>query len=121
MIVICDRYPQATIYGYNDGPLLQEHAQGSSRIMRWLAGWELRQFARMQQTLPDLAVKLLGDPDVLHARRPEMTRDRVKEKQDGIKAVSFPSQTLVLEVDATLPPEQVTIQIMKATRTLLTR
>lgn len=120
MIVICDRYPQTTIFGYNDGPLLQDYAKGSSKIMRWLASWELRQFSHIQQAPPDLAVKLLGDPGILHSRRPEMTRDKIIEKQEGIRTVRFPDHTQVQEIDAALSPEQVTTQIMNAVSRLFT-
>jgi len=114
MIVICDRYPQTTIKGYNDGPLLQEYAKSSLNFLRWLASFELKCFSNIKKTPPDLAVKLMGDPDVLHLRRPEMNREKIVEKQEGIRSARFPENSRVKEIDATLPVERVTIEIMNA-------
>jgi thymidylate kinase len=112
MIVICDRYPQTTIQGFNDGPLLQEYAKSSFKFLRWLARFEIKCFSNIEKTPPDLAVKLMGDPDVLHLRRPEMNREKIVEKQEGIRSIRFPYKTRVQVIDANLPIEGVTIQIM---------
>jgi hypothetical protein len=56
----------------------------------------------------------MGDPDVLHLRRPEMNREKIAEKQEGIRSVRFPNRTRVRVIDATLPVERVTIEIMNA-------
>lgn len=114
MFVICDRYPQQEIQGYNDGPLLQGYATSQFAPLRWLARWELGCFSHIQKVPPDLVIKLLGDPEVLHSRRPEMTREQIVEKQEGIRAIQFSGQTKVIEINAALPMNAVTIQIMSA-------
>ncbi|HXV62817.1 MAG TPA: hypothetical protein VEK15_19115, partial [Vicinamibacteria bacterium] len=40
LIVLCDRYPQNQVLGFNDGPLLSEWRTHPSRILRSLAKWE---------------------------------------------------------------------------------
>jgi len=114
MMVVCDRYPQTNIYGYNDGPLLQRYADSSSLILRWLASWELKKFDFIRRVPPDVVIKLLGDPAVLHQRRTDMALQEIRKKQNGIKQITFPNSTLVKEIDATLPAKKVTIEIMNS-------
>jgi len=113
-IVICDRYPQTTIAGQNDGPLLSEYERCDNALLRMLARYEKACYTVSDQTAPDLVIKLIGDPDVLSNRRPEMQKERIIKNQAGIKAVQFPDSTRVVEIDADKSVDEVTALIMSA-------
>lgn len=114
LIVICDRYPQIAIQGFNDGPILYKYENSRSFLLRWLYRWEKRCYSTSQVVAPDLVVKLLVDPAVLHSRRPEMQLNVIMEKQAGIKCMRFPECTTMMEVDAGRPPEEVTVAVLNA-------
>src|SRR6266508_3511029 len=72
LIVICDRYPQSQVPGFNDGPLLAHWGQHSWALCRALARWEARPYDDAALDPPDLVIKLVLAPEVALTRRPEM-------------------------------------------------
>lgn len=112
-VVICDRYPQTTILGYNDGPKLTQYLENKWFIFRKLAQYEYSVYAKSSLVHPDLVIKLLGTPDTLFERRPDMSLERLQAKQNGIKEILFSQNTEIFEVDAAMELNQVTIQLMK--------
>lgn len=98
-IIICDRYPQTAIKGYNDGPKLYENINNKNVFLRLLAKLEYRCFDYANKIPPDLVVKLLGSEALLHSRRPEMELETIIRKQKGIKELSFGDKTTVIEID----------------------
>ncbi len=103
-IVICDRYPQTSTQGYNDGPKLYANANSSNFILRLLSKYEFSCYALAKQIYPDLVVKLIGSPDVLQSRRPEMSREEINKKQNGIIHLEFdhPTKVINIEIDKTV-------------------
>lgn len=118
-IVVTDRYPQSNIEGYNDGPLLGHLARSSFLPLRSLSRWERQNFQPDRIPQPDLVLKLIGSPDVLHGRRAEMTADAIAEKQQGIIDITFGNCTRVVTLDADESAERVLIAAMAAIGTLL--
>lgn len=114
ILVVCDRFPQADIGGYNDGPLLGHLAQSRLPFLRLLGDWERSSYVRAAKHPPDLVLRLLGPVAVLAHRRPEMDPARIHRKQEGIRAVRFPRSTSVIDLDVGRPLEEVVARAMSA-------
>jgi hypothetical protein len=114
VFVICDRYPQTDIEGYNDGPLLGRLARSELWFLRLLGYWERSSYAQAAKYAPDLVVRLLGHTHVLAHRRPEMSLETISRKQEGIRAIQFPRSTRIVEIDAGKPLEEVITGAMGA-------
>lgn len=108
MVVLCDRFPQNQVQGFNDGPLLGAWATAPGRFKRALAQWEASVYAAgMQVFPPDLVIKLIVTPAVAVIRKPEMTTAEVARRVEAIRSLRFPSSTLVVELDADRPLDEV--------------
>jgi len=103
-IVLCDRWPQNEILGFNDGPLLGSWEQSPSRWRRALARWERVPYRWAEMHPPDLVVKLVASEDVALSRKPDMTRAEVARRITAVRALGFGrcSRTLVVDADAPL-------------------
>lgn len=112
MIVIVDRYPQAQIFGFNDGPLLQYFATSRFAWIRAVAGWELGVYRLAEQIRPDLVIKLSVTPDVAISRKPDMHCGEIVRRNKAVEALSFPAETRVVTISADLPLAEV-IQLAK--------
>lgn len=104
MLVICDRYPQSQIYGYNDGPLLQELTRSGNGMFRSFAAAEMNFYRRFEKTSPDIVFKLLASVDVIESRKPGQTpRPILERKLEGIQQLEFGNGCRVINVNAALP------------------
>lgn len=113
MVVVCDRYAQSQIDGFNDGRLLGKLAQSNWRFLRALAEWEGRPYEDALIDPPDLVIKLVPSRDVALSRRPEMTADEIERRIAAVRSLRFPGQTRVVEVDADQPLEAVTLAVRR--------
>ncbi len=114
-IVICDRYPQNQILGFNDGPLLSNSQGHNSSYPRFLQAWELQRYQYMVNTIhPDLVIKLNITPEVAVARKPEEQIEIVRQKVAAVKSMTFPPQTIVVNIDATQTLDEVLLQVKQA-------
>ncbi|HRP31777.1 MAG TPA: hypothetical protein PKV73_07795 [Agriterribacter sp.] len=111
-IVICDRYPQTTTLGYNDGPKLYCNITSTNIILKFLAQYEFNCYELAKKIYPDIVIKLTGSVDVLHTRRPEMTKEEISKKQDGIIKLQFDPPTEVLNIDIDQPVCEIRGRIM---------
>jgi energy-coupling factor transporter ATP-binding protein EcfA2 len=108
MVVLCDRYPQNQVPGFNDGPLLGAWMTAPWRFKRALAQWEASVYAAGTQVVPpDLVIKLIVTPAMAVTRKPEMTTTEVTRRVAAIRSFRFPSSTLVVELDADRPLQEV--------------
>ncbi|WP_373050353.1 hypothetical protein [Thalassovita aquimarina] len=107
MVVVCDRYPQDQFQGFNDGCLLGGLAASPSRLVRALAKWEARIYADARRSPPDVVIKLIASPEVALSRRPEMSDEEIKSRIAAVRALRFIDGTLVFEIDADQPLEEV--------------
>jgi thymidylate kinase len=121
ILVVCDRFPQADIEGYNDGPLLGHLSESRLPFLRWMGRWERSSYARTAQYPPDLVLRLSGPVEVLGRRRPEMDPARIHRKQEGIRAVQFPRSTSVVEIDAQQSLAEVVARAMSAIGSMIAR
>lgn len=111
MVVVCDRYPQNQVHGFNDGPLLGYLAKSGSGWMRRIAAWEVSCYALAEVVAPDIVVKLHVTPEVAFGRKPDMSFSEIQRRIDTVRLLQFNSATTVVNIDATMPLEQVTQEI----------
>jgi len=109
MIVVCDRFPQTDVLGFNDGPLLSHWHDHRWRLCRAIAAWEAKPYVEIGQDPPDLVIKLYVSSDVALMRRPEMSLEEVKKRERAVRSISFPPSTRVAELDANASLEQVVL------------
>ncbi len=114
MMVICDRYPQSQIEGYNDGPLLTSVYNNGSALTKKICLFEQKLFKKAEEVYPDIVIKLIADPKVLKERRPEMDIDQINKKQKGISNLTFNKKTKVFEVNSEKSAKKTLIKCMNS-------
>lgn len=114
MLVICDRYPQNQVMGYNDGPLLHRLSGSSNPLLRLLARFESKIYSSAENQPPDIVFKLIADAGIVEKRKPgETSLDKLQSKISGIKQLAFKSPCKVVTVDANQPLAEVLHLIKK--------
>ncbi len=113
MIVVCDRYPQDQVVGFNDGPLLTHWSDHRSRVLRALAAWERAPYRWAQQQPPDLIVKLRVSQAVALQRKPDMDPAEIQRRVEAIKSLRFGRKARIVDVDADAPLEQVILEVRR--------
>lgn len=112
MLVICDRFPQNQIKGYNDGPLLYHLVNSSNPFFKILARWEKMIYERAEKNPPDLLIKLVADAAIVEQRKPgETLMEKLEAKIEGIKALRVDGA--MLTIDAAQPLQEVLYQVRK--------
>lgn len=101
MLVLTDRYPQVEVPGFYDGPGLSAARAGSGAVAA-LASRERRMYERMASHRPDLVIRLLIDPEVAHARKPEHPLEALRRKAAVTPQLRFGGATTA-DVDANQP------------------
>lgn len=99
MIVLADRYPQAQVAGFNDGPLLAAWRAHPARPLRALARWERAPYEWAARHPPDLVVKLRVSPEVAHHRKPEMPLGDFERRVAAVESLQFATDTVTLDAD----------------------
>ena len=99
--VITDRYPQAEVPGFYDGPGLSA-ARSSGTIIPWLAARERRLYAQMAAYVPTLVVRLNIDIDTALARKPDHERSLLERKIAATPVLTF-NGAPICDIDARLP------------------
>jgi hypothetical protein len=119
IIVICDRFPQNAVEGYNDGPLLGALNNSRFAAARVLARWERACYDGAVRFAPDLVFRMQIDVAALARRRPDMTPDWIRTKQAGIDQLRFGAHTREVALDAGQPLDRVIRNAMAEIGTLL--
>ena len=114
MLVLCDRYPQTTISGFNDGPLLTGLANHPSALLNRLGAWERSVYESAVGDGPDLVIKLRVSPEVAVARKPEMSKDEIERRRNAVAAIQYGSRCLEVEIDADRPLDVVLLDVKRA-------
>lgn len=86
--IITDRYPQAEIAGWCDGPGLSA-ASTSNPYIAWLARIEKRLYQRMASVHPDLIIVLDVDAATAFSRKPDHDPDLLRTKIDVTRKITF--------------------------------
>ncbi len=113
MVVICDRYPQNQIMGFNDGPLLSVWRNHRSGLLKTLARWESRPYCLAEDYPPDLVIKLNIAPEVAIKRKKDMCMEESLRRVDAIKNVNYHAQTKIINIDASKPFDEVLLEMKR--------
>jgi thymidylate kinase len=100
IIVVCDRFPQNQVMGFNDGPLLHRWSRSSSGLLRALARWESAPYRWAEAHPPQLVIKLHVSPEVAVARKPEMRVEEIQRRIGALVSLRYPAGTRVVDLDA---------------------
>ncbi len=111
LVVICDRFPQDQVEGFNDGRLLGHLAGSRWRLARAIARWEAKPYTIDRLHAPDLAIKLVASPGTALSRRPEMSIAEIERRIDVVRGLRFPAGTNVAEIDADSPFDEVVLSV----------
>lgn len=108
MLVICDRFPQNQVMGYNDGPLLSHLLRSGNPLFKMAANWESKIYTQAEGNPPDILFKLIADAEVVEKRKPgETPMEKLEAKIEGIRKLKMGGQCQVITVDASRPLEEV--------------
>ncbi|MES2649748.1 MAG: hypothetical protein V4717_22915 [Bacteroidota bacterium] len=114
MLVLCDRFPQNSVVGYNDGPALTDYKNSGNIIWRSIAKLEAKMYDSFAASSPDILFKLVADARVIEARKPGQTSIEIlKKKIEGIKNLQFNASCKVITINAEEPLEEVLKTIKK--------
>ncbi|MEX2232408.1 MAG: hypothetical protein WD824_09625 [Cyclobacteriaceae bacterium] len=113
-LVLCDRYPQNQIMGYNDGPLFNDFLNSSNPLFRMVAKMESGIYAQAENLPPDIVFKLVTDAEVAESRKPgETSPEKLRAKINGLNELKFNKKCRVVAIDATRPLNEVLCTIKK--------
>ena len=113
-IVLSDRYPQNQFLGFNDGPSLAAWADRGPLLVRWAARRERATFQLFNASPPDLVIKLLVPFDVAAARKSDTPPLQLLRKIAAVRALRFPADTRVAEINADAPLPEVLLAVKRA-------
>lgn len=112
-IVIADRFPQSQFPGLNDGPKLTEWLSHRDPLLRWAARRERVAFDCIALSPPDLVVKLQLPFELALQRKPDTPADQLRRKVEIVQALTYPSATQVVSVDARMPAADVLLAVKR--------
>lgn len=99
ILVITDRYPQCSVMGYNDGPLLSKYLQSKSITLRKISEWELSIYKSAAINPPELLIKLMVSTETAIKRKPEMTKEEIESKKNAVNLIDFSTNSKVISTD----------------------
>lgn len=112
MLVICDRFPQNQLMGYNDGPVLTYLLHSPNFLFRLLARKEAKTYQLAEDNPPDIVFKLIADAEVIAARKPsKASLGTLELKIDGVRRLKFADECNVVTIDANRALPDVVISI----------
>lgn len=118
MVVICDRFPQNQISGFNDGPIMSDWVNDSWTWSQ-LAKYELKKFEQFCSISPDLVIKLNVSEEVSAARKNDTPPEMIAKKIDFIKKVKFTQSVKVVELNADMPLDEISLAVRREIWTML--
>jgi len=100
-LVICDRFPQTTTPGINDGTWLNSYINtNKNSFLKRTAIWERNIYASAMNLEPDIVFKILVDPLVASKRNKDLTSiENIKLKQNVVNQIRFNKNTKVINFD----------------------
>lgn len=110
-VVICDRYPQNQVMGFNDGPLLSNWIKHRFQWLQILARWEQTPYHQAQIMPPDLVIKLVVSLQVAQQRRPDMSLKNIRRRVNVVQNLVFPSTTKIENINADESLDEVILKI----------
>ena len=113
MVVICDRYPQNQIMGFNDGPLLSHWLDHPSRILQAIGRWESCPYLLAEEYPPDVVIKLMITPDIAVKRKKDMSLEESRQRVEAIKTLHYGPGTKTVTIDANQPIDEVLLEVKR--------
>jgi len=110
MVVVCDRFPQNQIIGYNDGPLLADFL-GRSFPWGQAARLEQRLLSVFSAVSPDMVFKLNVSEAIAAQRKADTPLETIQRKIDAVRALTFGPNCDVLELDADQSLDDITLAV----------
>src|SRR5690606_8813318 len=107
MVVLSDRLAQTQFAGINDGPRLGSYLNGSSLVLRTAARYERESFRCVEQSPPDLVIRLPLSFSAASTRKPDTPEEQLQRKLEIVPRLTWPAGTRVVEVDASQPLNEV--------------
>jgi hypothetical protein len=117
IVILTDRYPQAEIPGFYDGPGLSA-ARAGSRAVALLAAREAAMYRWMAGFHPDLVIRIAIGLDTAAARKPDHRRDLLAEKIAVTPLLTFDGARIV-DVDGEQPYPIVRAEVLTLIRGVL--
>ncbi|MEN8159688.1 MAG: hypothetical protein ABFS41_06440 [Myxococcota bacterium] len=114
IVVLCDRFPQTTVRGFNDGPLLTPWLESRQAWRRRLARWELGIYESAHRLAPDLVIKLDVSPEVAVSRKPDMATEECARRRAAVASLEWGERCRMLTIDAEQPLERVIAEAKRA-------
>ena len=106
-IVLTDRYPQSEFFGLCDGKKINDNSLAAKK--------ENEMFRIAKLCPPDLAIKMIVDPDVAVNRKPgEIDIETSKNLTERIKKIKFSPYTKSILINSNLSKEEVLLNVKKA-------
>jgi len=104
MLVICDRYPQNQLMGYNDGPVLSNLLRCPNLLFRFLARREAKVYQIAEENPPDIVFKLIADAALIALRKSgRASLETLELKIEGVRRLEFSKNCNVVTIDAGRP------------------
>jgi thymidylate kinase len=113
LVVLCDRYPQSTVRGFNDGPLLTPWLESPRALLRRLARYELGVYESARALAPELVIKLDVSPKVAVQRKPDMLPEECARRRAAVAALEWGERCRVTTIDAEQPLERVLAELKR--------
>ncbi|HLV25981.1 MAG TPA: hypothetical protein VKZ41_06685, partial [Gemmatimonadales bacterium] len=107
MVVLSDRLAQTQFAGINDGPRLGSYLNGSSLFRRMAARYEQESFRCVEQSPPDLVIRLHLSYSEARTRKPDTPEEQLQRKLEIVPRLTWPAGTRVVEIDASQPLNEV--------------
>jgi thymidylate kinase len=114
LVVVCDRYPQSQVLGFNDGPLLSPWLESPVRWKSRLARYEFGVYQSASRLAPDLAVKLDIRPELAVQRKPDMALAECARRRAAVATLDWGPRCRHVVIDAEQPLEQVLLEVKRA-------
>ena len=115
MLVICDRFPQCQVMGFNDGPLLSHWIEHPHKLLRWLAKLEITTYRQADKLSPDLVIKLDVSPEVAVQRKPsDSTMININRRIEAIRRLRYQPAVQVVVVNSDEAYQKVLLRVKQA-------
>lgn len=100
MFVVCDRFPQTTHPGINDGPHIAQYLPSQNRLIQRLARWENRIYSLGETVPPDIIFHIEVDPRIaFHRKNGSTDMAKIQAKIDAFKTTRRPASSSVIEIE----------------------
>lgn len=113
LTVLCDRFPQTQIQGFNDGPLLSKWHNSNEPLKRRIAKWELNIYEMSKFYKPDMVIKLIVPEEISLKRKSDTPLEMIRKKINAIELIKYDEEVIVYYVDSSGTIEDTLLKIQR--------